>query len=183
MPQIWSLTCDLLRIVTWFFHARTHGFVLMNNHYHWLLSTPEANLDEIVCYFQSNFSAKLAKTFHKQRFRFGTRYKGTLVDRPEYYSNVYRYIYQNPLRAKLVDKVEMYPWSTICGVVGEGRLEVPIYPNDKFEGRLPLRDDFSELAWLNEPLPQERLDYIKCGLSKTHFKVGARFAKSALAPI
>lgn len=174
MPEIWAMACDLLKIITWCYGVRVHAFVLMNNHYHLLISTPDENLDDAMRYFQSKFSHTLSKTFDCQALCFGTRYKSTLVDNPNYYANVYRYIFQNPVRAKIVKSVEVYPWSNLHGLYGFAKLEIPTYSQLNLDGMIPSRETNAELEWLNTVLIDSEVEKIKNGLSKSIFRLGLR---------
>ena len=47
---------DLLNIVSGRFNAEIHSYCLMQNHYHLLIRTPDANLDEIMQYISSVYT-------------------------------------------------------------------------------------------------------------------------------
>ncbi|AYF44798.1 transposase IS200-like protein [Halobacteriovorax sp. BALOs_7] len=96
-------------------HAKVevNCFVLMNNHYHLLVTTPYENIDHFMKYFNMRFSILLRKASGHINHRFSNRYKWSIVEDEQYLQNVYRYIFQNPVRASVVEKCIDYPYSSL----------------------------------------------------------------------
>lgn len=163
----WDLAMDLLCILTWMYDAKIHSFVLMSNHYHLLISTPSENLDSCVQYFQSNFSLWMHKKTGKAAYAFGTKYNHSLIKEPVHYAMVYRYIYQNPLRAKLVSRVEEYPYSTLQGRYGLAQLKCPLSAHE-YDGFLPSIET-TELEWLNIKALGSESNKVRIGLQRRTF--------------
>lgn len=99
---------------------RVHAWVLMSNHYHLLVQTPEPNLVAGMGWLQNTYARRF-NTRHKFWGRlFGDRYKAVLVEgRGYHYETLLDYIHLNPVRAKLVDipagqSVLDYPWSSVA---------------------------------------------------------------------
>jgi putative transposase len=174
---LWKYSCDLLRILSWTFDVRIHAFVLMSNHYHLLLSTPSINLHNSVRYFQTEFSRWLKDTTEKGIYAFDGRYKYSIIKDPVHYMNVYRYVYQNPVRAGIVSNVEAYRWSAIRGKSGLDLHNCPIAEHE-FNGVLPSIEE-SELAWLNTTISDTELNKIRRGLRKSIFSPPNRLVYSA----
>lgn len=88
-----------------------HAYCLMDNHYHLLIKTPNANLSSAMHYLQFMFS----KTYNKIRYSdgpiFKSRYKSILVKNEIYLSQVCRYIHLNPVEANLAGGID-YTWSS-----------------------------------------------------------------------
>lgn len=90
-----------------------HAYVLMGNHVHLLMASDEAgSVSEALrwlgpCYVQA---------FNRRHRRSGTlwegRFKSCLVDTDRYLLTVIRYIELNPLRARMADSAQAYPWSS-----------------------------------------------------------------------
>jgi len=101
---------------------RVHTWVLMSNHYHLFIETPEANLVEGMKWFQNTVTRRF-NTRHGEWGRlFGDRYKSVLVDagQPAYHTTLWDYLHLNPCRAGLVDYAKGkslldYPWSSLAG--------------------------------------------------------------------
>lgn len=90
-----------------------HAYCLMTNHVH-LLVTPFA---ETACgALMRDLGRKYVRYFNDRYDRSGTLWEGRfhscLVDSPEYVLNCHRYIERNPVRARMVEDVSAYPWSS-----------------------------------------------------------------------
>ena len=99
-----------------------HCFVLMGNHYHMLITTPNSDIDS----FMKNFNLQLSKLITKSsgviNHKFSNRYKWTIVSNQSYLLNVYRYIYQNPVRANITQDCFSYPYSSLHFTKDEAKL-------------------------------------------------------------
>ena len=100
---------------------RVHAWVLMGNHYHLLIQTPEANLVSGMKWLQNTYTRRF-NIHHRLWGRlFGDRYKAMPVEGEGfYYETLLDYIHLNPVRAKLVkprsgQSVLDYPWSSVAG--------------------------------------------------------------------
>jgi putative transposase len=100
---------------------RVHAWVLMSNHYHLMVETPEANLVAGMRWLQNTYTRR-----HNCRHRlwgrlFGDRYKAILSEGGSdyYYCSLMDYIHLNPVRAGLVrmkrgGSVRDYLWSSVA---------------------------------------------------------------------
>lgn len=99
---------------------RIHAWVLMNNHYHMLIETPNANLVEGMKWLQNTYTRRI-NVKHKLWGRiFGDRYKSILVEgeNRDYFTTLLDYIHLNPARAGAVKPSEGrtvldYKWSSL----------------------------------------------------------------------
>ena len=97
---------------------RCLAYVLMGNHYHLVLETPEPNLVAGMAWLQNTFTRR-----HNVRHRlwghlFGGRYKAVLVDDEDgwYLPTLIDYVHLNPARAGLVTLgkgIEAFAWSSL----------------------------------------------------------------------
>lgn len=94
------------------FHFKLHCYVLMTNHYHLLLQTPERNLQRAMHYINSSFSMYTNTKRKRCGHLFQGRYKALIVDKDSYLVELSRYIHLNPVRAKMVERPEDYPYSS-----------------------------------------------------------------------
>jgi REP element-mobilizing transposase RayT len=96
-----------------------HAFVLMGNHYHLLLETPEPNLVDGMRWFQSTYTQRFNARHKAWGHLFQGRYKALPVDQGEYFRTVADYIHLNPARAHAFDleaeQLTDYKWSSFCG--------------------------------------------------------------------
>lgn len=101
---------------------RVHAWVLMRNHYHLCLETPEPNLVEGMKWVQNTYTRRFNLRHGQWGRLFGDRYKSVVVegDLPQYYGTLLDYIHLNPARSGLVkplsgESVLDYPWSSLAG--------------------------------------------------------------------
>jgi putative transposase len=101
---------------------RVQAWVLMSNHYHLFLQTPEPNLVAGMAWLQNTLTRRY-NVRHRQWGRlFGDRYKAVVVEGadPYHYQTLMDYIHLNPVRARIIQpkagkSVLDYPWSSIAG--------------------------------------------------------------------
>jgi len=100
---------------------RVHAWVLMRNHYHLFVETPEANLVGGMQWLQNTYTRRFNRRHRLWGRLFGDRYKAVLVEgkRGYYYETLLDYIHLNPVRAKLVrprqrQSVLDYKWSSVA---------------------------------------------------------------------
>ena len=102
LEDVWRYSRETLLLGQKKFGVKVEAFVLMTNHYHMLISTPAANIDQFMQYFNKNLGKKISRHGGRINRIFGAPYKWSIIMSQSYYLNVLRYIYQNPMRAKLV---------------------------------------------------------------------------------
>jgi putative transposase len=170
MQEIWDEASSILRILTWAFDFKIHAFVLMANHYHLLVTTPSGNLDDGMRYFQSELSRWIHERSGTEGFKFGTRYRWSVINNVRYARDVFRYVIQNPLRAGVISSIEEYPYSTIHHQLGFSNAGIPIFPLLLAEG-IPEIDDSNFEGWANELPPSMALEKIRKGLHYSTFKI------------
>ena len=85
---------------------RLHAFVLMTNHDHLFVQTPEANLSVGMQFLNGSYTSYFNRRHRRAGHLFQGRFKGHLIDEEGYYLEVSRYIHLNPVRAKAVQRPE-----------------------------------------------------------------------------
>ncbi len=95
-----------------------HAYCLMGNHYHLLIETPEANLSRGMRQLNGVYTQGFNRRHRKVGHLFQGRYKAILVERDSYLLELARYIVLNPVRAKMVESPETYPWSSYRPTLG-----------------------------------------------------------------
>ena len=89
-----------------------HSYVLMSNHYHLMVETPEKNLSRIMHHINSSYTTYINIKRKRIGHLFQGRYKAIVVDKDDYLLELSRYIHLNPVRANMVHKPEEYPYSS-----------------------------------------------------------------------
>lgn len=96
---------------------RLHGFVVMRNHDHVFVETPEANLSAGMQYLNGSYTSYFNRRHRRSGHLLQGRFKGHLIEGQGYFLEVSRYIHLNPVRAKAVARPEDYRWSSCEGYV------------------------------------------------------------------
>jgi REP element-mobilizing transposase RayT len=95
---------------------RIHAYVLMSNHYHLLLETPQANLTAGMGWFQNAYTRRINTRHRLWGHLFGGRYKAIVVEPGNAYWAILDYIHLNPVRAGVLagkEGMESYAWSSL----------------------------------------------------------------------
>jgi putative transposase len=90
----------------------------MDNHFHLVVETPEANLSNAM----RQLNGVYTPAFNHRHDRVGHvlqgRFKAIVVDRDSYLLELCRYVVLNPVRAKTTRKPDTYPWSSYQTTAG-----------------------------------------------------------------
>ena len=94
------------------FNYSLYAYALMGNHVHHLMQvgqTPLAKvMQNILFRYTRYWNAKYKKIGHL----FHGRYKAILCDKDSYLLELIRYLHLNPVRSKIVEDPDRYPWSS-----------------------------------------------------------------------
>lgn len=160
--ELWDFAQKSLKEAYEIHKVEIISFVMMDNHYHLFLYTPNCNLDSFLYEFNKRLALRIQKRSGQINQVFGGRYKWCLVESHNYLLNCYRYVYQNPLRAGLVHKCEDYELSTLNVKVNRKKFSIPLFDN------FDLSDD-NGLKWINNIDMNENI-LLKKSLKKTVFR-------------
>ncbi len=150
IEECWRILLIALNRIPDRYRPEVHALVLMSNHLHMILSAPNRNLDAIMMYFLSDATRWIQNSSGRINHIFGGRYGWSLLEGPQALAYAYKYIYRNPVRAGLCDRVEDYPFSTL-NTTSATRMVEGFGPY----WRLIPRNFEDRLAWLNKPTPKE----------------------------
>jgi putative transposase len=167
--NVWDIMTRKLSALQGKHDIKIAAFVLMNNHFHLLLRTPNEDIDRVMYFFMKDVTLEIQKCTGRINKIFGGRYKGSMIDSYGYLVNVYKYIYRNPVEIGLCDRAEIYPYSTLF-YKHQSSVKSPIYleniiPKHAFDSY----EDLDELKWINTRFEKHEADSISCGLQKTLF--------------
>jgi putative transposase len=109
---------NTLRQVIDRFHWLCHSYVLMDNHYHLLIETVEANLSRGMRQLNGVYTQEFNRRHARIGHLFQGRFKAILVEKDDYLIEVSRYIALNPVRASITGKAEEWPWSSYRAMIG-----------------------------------------------------------------
>lgn len=130
---------DLLAHVCTRFNWQCYAYCQMIDHYHFLIETPEANLSKGMRQLNGVYTQHFNRQHQSIGHLFQGRFKAILVEKETYLLNLARYIILNPVRAKLVDSVTDWQWSSYAATAG--KIAAPNWLNTQallqhFNGRI-----------------------------------------------
>lgn len=100
-----------------------HAYCLMDNHYHLLIETPQANLSRGMRQLNGLYTQAYNRRHGREGHLFQGRFKAILVEKDTHLLELCRYVVLNPVRANLVRHPRQWRWSSYRATVGE--IEVP----------------------------------------------------------
>ena len=95
-----------------------HAYCLMDNHYHLLVETPAGNLSRGMRHLNGVHTQRFNRRHRRVGHVFQGRYKAILVERDAHLLELARYVVLNPVRAHLVGRAEIWPWSSYRATAG-----------------------------------------------------------------
>jgi len=101
------------------FNWLVHAYCLMDNHYHLLIETPDANLSQGMRQLNGVYTQTSNRNHNRAGHVFQGRFKGILVEKETYLLELARYIVLNPVRARMVRHAKNWPWSSYAATAGD----------------------------------------------------------------
>lgn len=91
------------------------GYVLMRNHYHLAVETPQGNLSVGMHWLQSTFATRFNRFRNERGHLFQGRFQSAVLEDEHAVRRVVDYIHLNPVRAKVVSKKKVgeFRWSSL----------------------------------------------------------------------
>lgn len=88
------------------------GYCLMSNHVHLLIKEGDNNISNVMKRLGVSYAYYYNLKYGHSGHVFQDRFKSECVEDDKYLLTVLRYIHCNPVKAKIVPKIEEYPWSS-----------------------------------------------------------------------
>lgn len=101
-----------------------HCYMLMSNHYHLILDTPNSDISKIMHYINGSYTNYINRRRKRSGHLFQGRYKAVLVDVDSYLLELSRYVHLNPVRARMVKKPEDYTYSSYRSYVSKKKEDI-----------------------------------------------------------
>jgi putative transposase len=95
------------------FGLKVYRWALMTNHVHFLVEQlHDTGVAEAMHFIQGRYSRYFGRKYHWKGHVWEGRYTSRLILDDRYFGQCARYIENNPVVAKMVQKAEAYPWSS-----------------------------------------------------------------------
>ena len=101
------------------YNLRLHAYCLMDNHYHLLVETVEANLSRAIRQLNGVYGQRFNRRHGRSGHVFQGRFRSVLIEKDSYLLELNRYIVLNPVRARMVGHPRRWKWSSYRATVGE----------------------------------------------------------------
>jgi len=95
-----------------------HAYCLMSNHYHLIIETPQGNLSQGMRQLNGVYTQRFNRRHQRVGHLFQGRYKAIVVERDSHLLELSRYVVLNPVRAKMVEDANAWPWSSYKATAG-----------------------------------------------------------------
>ena len=109
-----SLLDDVVKRFNWLIYA----YCLMENHWHLLIETVEGNLSKGMRHINGVYTQHFNRRHNRVGHVLQGRFKSILVDRESHFLELCRYVVLNPVRAKIINLVHQYNWSSYRATAG-----------------------------------------------------------------
>jgi putative transposase len=167
LNEMWNVLVTEIYFLHLIYEVEFHSFLLMPNHFHMTLSVPKFDLGKVMNLFMAATTRITNSRSGRSGHIYGGPYHWTLINSDRYFWTALKYIYRNPVRAKLCLKVEEYPYSSLYGLLGLSHLPFPIhFTRLGMELGRHQYEPSEILDWLNEPFTTEAENTIRNGLTK-----------------
>jgi REP element-mobilizing transposase RayT len=99
-----------------------HAYCLMDNHYHLMIETPDANLSKGMRQLNGIYTQRYNQRHQRPGHIFQGRFKSILVQKENYLLELCRYVVLNPVRSGSIKKPEDWKWSSYQATAGIGKI-------------------------------------------------------------
>ncbi len=108
----YELFLEVLQEACNLFNVSISAYCLMNTHYHIVVHTPEGNLSRFMRHVNGVYTQRYNRKYEKDGPLFRGRYKAILIQADEYLTQAVKYVHQNPIKAKVVNNLNDFKWSS-----------------------------------------------------------------------
>jgi putative transposase len=171
MDYTWRVMVRNLNKIHEKFGVKIHAFVLMPNHFHLVMTAPQLDLGIVMMEFMRSTTKILNAASGRTGRVYGGPYHWSLIDDQYYLDHVLKYVYRNPVKAKMIEQAEDYVYSSIRGIIDPRFQLVPLNPVIGQESLIPNKNLSEYLRWLNQQPQSEYDKAMEKGLKRSTFQL------------
>ena len=162
-----------------------HAYVLMTNHVHLLVTPREAGAVGAMMQDIGRRYVRVTNTIHgRSGSLWEGRFKASLIDSENYLLTCHRYIEDNPVRARMVQHVAAYAWSSHPHYTGSRTNSlISPYPQYRSLGATEVERRANFQALFAVPLEQRLLQQIRTAINTDSALGSERFMQQAEAQL
>ncbi len=134
----WDFLCVNTNTIATDFKCDIQALVMMDTHVHILFRTSDSKENFFTDTLLKKLNLYTENSGANQSFAEPIRHQNQ-------YLNTYRYIYRNPIEAKLVQNCEDYPYSSLSGLLGKSVLRLNV-----FDQMGLIQNPMKIIKWLNQ---------------------------------
>lgn len=98
------------------YHVKLHAYCLMTNHVHLLMNPMDSDgISRVMQHIGRVYVCYFNKRYRRTGTLWEGRHKASLIQENEYFLACCRYIELNPVKVRMVNRPEDYPWSSYPG--------------------------------------------------------------------
>ena len=101
------------------FHWLCHAYCLMDNHYHLVVETADANLSKGMRQLNGVYTQTYNRRHRRVGHLFQGRFKGILIQKDSHFLEVCRYVVLNPVAAGMAKGPREWAWSSYRATAGQ----------------------------------------------------------------
>ena len=109
---------DTLASVVKRYNWLCHAYCLMDNHYHLMIETIDANLSQGMRQLNGVYTQRYNKRHGKTGHIFQGRFKAILAQKDSHLLELGRYVVLNPVRARIIEDPKDWKWSSYPATAG-----------------------------------------------------------------
>lgn len=166
MELVWQIMSEQLLFIHYAYEVQIHAFVLMNNHFHLIISTPKSNLSLAMKWFMQETSRSLTLAGNRINLTYGSRHFRCVMESHHYYLNAYKYLYHNPIKAGVCENVLDYPFSSLPALLGNAPARFPMVEDTTLFSGIG-----DTIRWLNRKPPEPHWEAVRKALKKKVFRL------------
>ncbi len=154
------------------FAVQIHHFKLMDNHYHLIMQTTDANLSRAMQFINFQLARRINRLQHTTGHLWEQRFHATIIEDDTYAFACVRYLYQNGVRAGLCRRASADPRLSTFAFYARG-VHIPFtVVADQFYlmlGVTPQERQKAFVAIMDAPITAGQSHIVQQGLRRTFF--------------